>query len=574
LFKVCFRLCPTVAHKEGRRVERAIAARNEDLVELVDEAGRVIGQAARTTVHHRETPRHRAFSVYLTDAADRVLLTRRALSKVTWPGVWSNSCCGHPRPGETDLAAIQRRVREELGVDVINIEVLLPDFGYTAADPRGLVENEHCPVYRAAIVDRAVLRPDPNEVMDYHWLTWPDLIETVERAPGLLSPWSVSQVRALVSSRALVASQNGAWMRRRPNDPQTTDVGVTQAAVTRLLTEQIDELASLWHELGGGQTLHVLVQDLPAWLGTVLVGGKRLRPAMCHWGYVAAGADIDGPGHPEMVKAATALELLHQFALLHDDVMDDSDIRRGGLSAHRQAERWHADAGGFGDGVAFGRNLAVLLGDLALVQAHRLVASLAPGLRELWYELCVELVLGQRGDLTGAAAGRHDRSHAVRLAQLKSGAYTVARPLGLGAAAARGTAAVRRALNRYGLHAGMAFALRDEVLGVWGDPAVTGKPAGDDLRTGKPTVLLSLAVDRLSGAAAEALHKTGSASMTSRDVSVLQDALSIAGVRDEMEKLILKHVEDACNALTDHALHPAGVAGLIDLTNALAWRTS
>ena len=148
------------------------------------------------------------------------------------------------------------------------------------------------------------------------------------------------------------------------------------------------------------------------------------------------------------------------------------------------------------------------------------------------------------------------------------------RPLALGATAAGGTPAVHRALHRYGIHAGVAFALRDEVLGVWGDPAVTGKPAGDDLLTGKSTVLLSLAMDRLSGSAAGALQKTGSAAMTSLDVAVLQDALLTAGVSDEMEKLILRHVEDACLALTDEALHAVGVAGLTDLTTALAWRTS
>jgi geranylgeranyl diphosphate synthase, type I len=150
----------------------------------------------------------------------------------------------------------------------------------------------------------------------------------------------------------------------------------------------------------------------------------------------------------------------------------------------------------------------------------------------------------------------------------------VARPLALGATAAGGTAAAHRALHRYGIHAGMAFALRDEVLGIWGDPVVTGKPAGDDLRTGKPTVLLSLAIERLDGAAAKALEKAGSASMTSRDVAGLRDAMLTAGVRNEMDKLIARHVEDACMALMDDALHPVGVTGLVDLTQALAWRTS
>ena len=201
-------------------MERATADQDRDLVDLVDEAGRVIGQAARATVHHGNTPRHRAFSVYLTDDAGRVLLTRRALSKITWPGVWSNSCCGHPRPGESDVAAIHRRVYEELGVEVVNVEAVLPDFGYTATDPHGLVENESCPVYCASIVDAAVLRPDPEEVMDYQWLAWPDLVATVERAPGLLSPWAVAQVQGLDrwGPNGIAAPEGRQWAwRRRAN---------------------------------------------------------------------------------------------------------------------------------------------------------------------------------------------------------------------------------------------------------------------------------------------------------------------------------------------------------------------
>jgi geranylgeranyl diphosphate synthase, type I len=549
-------------------MERAASlAADEDLVELLDEAGCVIGQASRATVHHTSTPRHRAFSVYLTDDTDQVLLTRRALSKTTWPGVWTNSCCGHPRPGESDEAAIRRRVFEELGVEIRNVEVVLPDFSYTATDPQGLVENEFCPVYRASVVNTTVLRPDPEEVMDYQWLSWADLMATADRAPGLLSPWAVAQVRSLNSHKSLITGG--------PPPVQAADVTVTLAGVTRLLGVQINELTRLWRQLDDAAAPEVLVRDLPAWLDDLLQnGGKRLRPAMCHWGYVGSGGDINGPGHADMIRAATALELLHQFALLHDDVMDESDLRRGRPAAHRQAERWHAQAGACGDSATFGRNIAVLLGDLALVQAYRLVAQLPTRLRELWYELCVELVLGQRGDLTGAAAGRRDRRHAERLAQLKSGSYTVARPLALGATAAEGTAEAQRALHRYGAHAGTAFALRDEVLGVWGDPAATGKPVGDDLRRGKPTVLLSLAADRLSGAAATALRSAGSPSMTADEVRVLQDAITTAGVRDEMETLIARHVEEACSSLTSGCLHPAGVAGLMDLTKTLAWRTA
>ena len=359
---------------------------------------------------------------------------------------------------------------------------------------------------------------------------------------------------------------------RSPDDPRAT---ATLAAVERLLEHQTSQLKELWSRLSGGQPVDVLADDLPAWLdGWLRRRGKRLRPALCHWGYLAAGGHMGHPEHTDMVRAAAALELLHHFALLHDDVMDESDWRRGGLAAHRQAEGWHADAGARGDSAHFGRNLAVLLGDLALVSAHRLAATLPPRLRELWHELCVELILGQCGDLTGAAAGRRDRSYVERLAQLKSGSYTVLRPLALGATAAGASAAAHRALHSYGVHAGAAFALRDEVLGVWGDPAVTGKPASDDLRTGKPTVLLSLAADRLEGAAAELVRMAGGSSMTAAEVATLKMAMSAAGVKDEMEALILSHVEDALAAVTDEALHPAGVAGLVDLTLALAWRTS
>ena len=457
----------------GGRVERATVDADEDLVELVDEAGCVIGHAARTTVHHAQTPRHRAFSVYLTDDAGRVLLTRSAeQSHLAWCLVQlvlrpsssgRNGRNGHPPSG-----------REELGVEVRNVEAILPDFSYTATDPHGLVENESCPVYRASIVDTGVTpRPGRGDGLPVAQLARSGR----HRRAGawLLSPWAVAQVQSL-------SPQQTASMPQRVPSAHAADVTVTLAGVQRLLHEQISELTRLWRELDDGQPPDVLAQDLPAWLNDLLQqGGKRIRPAMCHWGYVASGGEIDRVGHAEMVRAATALELLHQFALLHDDVMDESDLRRGRPAAHRQAERWHAQADARGDSSAFGRNLAVLLGDLALVQAHRLVATLTQ-LRELWYELCVELVLGQRGDLTGAAAGRRDRSHAKRLAQLKSGSYTVARPLALGAAAAGGTAAAHRALHRFGGHAGVAFALRDEVLGVWGDPVATGKPVGDDLR--------------------------------------------------------------------------------------------
>ncbi|MCW2867192.1 MAG: isopentenyl-diphosphate delta-isomerase [Marmoricola sp.] len=171
-----------------------------DEVVLLDPDGTPTGTAARATVHDRDTPLHLAFSLHLLDADGRTLLTRRALDKRTWPGVWTNSCCGHPRPGEAPAAAARRRVAEELGIEVTAPRVVLPSFSYRAVDASGLVENELCPVHvvgvDAAEVD-AALRPDPREVAETAWVAWEDLHGAAVRAPMAFSPWVVDQLVAL-----------------------------------------------------------------------------------------------------------------------------------------------------------------------------------------------------------------------------------------------------------------------------------------------------------------------------------------------------------------------------------------
>ncbi|WP_300079377.1 isopentenyl-diphosphate Delta-isomerase [Propioniciclava sp.] len=167
----------------------------DDLVVLLDEHDRPIGHADRTAVHTRDTPRHLAFSCYLFDDTGRVLLTRRALTKATWPGVWTNSCCGHPRPGEAAETAVRRRVSQELGVPVDDLNLVLPDFGYRAVDASGIVENETCPVWVGRI--RGPLTPDPAEVCETAWVSWGDLIRVADTVPALLSPWCALQVPLL-----------------------------------------------------------------------------------------------------------------------------------------------------------------------------------------------------------------------------------------------------------------------------------------------------------------------------------------------------------------------------------------
>ncbi len=175
-----------------------------DQVVLLDEHDQPIGTAPRASVHGTDTPRHLAFSCYLFDGNDRVLLTRRALTKVAWPGVWTNSCCGHPRPGEEPEDAVRRRLADELGAVVTDAHLVLPDFGYTAVDASGVVENELCPVWVARLA--GPLRPDPNEVAETAWVAWLDLVALVDSAPALLSPWCVEQVPQLSAAGAKVGA--------------------------------------------------------------------------------------------------------------------------------------------------------------------------------------------------------------------------------------------------------------------------------------------------------------------------------------------------------------------------------
>ncbi|WP_433698793.1 isopentenyl-diphosphate Delta-isomerase [Nocardiopsis sp. CA-288880] len=172
------------------------AARTDrELVVLLDEEYQRVGVADKATVHTGDTPLHLAFSCYVLDADDRVLLTRRALGKTTWPGVWTNSCCGHPAPEEGFEEAVRRRAGQELGLAVGGVRSALPDFRYRAVSAEGIVENEFCPVFWA----RAEGEPSPNpeEVAEYAWVEWADLVAVAGRTPWLLSPWAVEQIPRL-----------------------------------------------------------------------------------------------------------------------------------------------------------------------------------------------------------------------------------------------------------------------------------------------------------------------------------------------------------------------------------------
>lgn len=165
--------------------------RSEEVV-LLDEAGRAVGTADKAAVHTGSTPLHLAFSCHVLDDAGRILVSRRALTKVTWPGVWTNAFCGHPAPGERPEDAVTRRGRFELGLKIAGLELVLPDFRYRAVDASGIVEHEVCPVYTARLVAGPV--PEPSEVAEVAWVTPTDLRAAVAAAPWAFSPWLVLQL--------------------------------------------------------------------------------------------------------------------------------------------------------------------------------------------------------------------------------------------------------------------------------------------------------------------------------------------------------------------------------------------
>jgi len=542
----------------------------DDEVVLVDDDARPVGTARRLTVHDEDTPLHLAFSLYLFDRDGRVLLTRRALTKKTWPGVWTNACCGHPRPGEADADAVRRRLGEELGVRVEGLSVAIPEFRYRAVDASGIVEHEICPVFVGTVADD--LDPDPAEVAEHAWVAWESLVATVRATPHLLSPWAAQQVLLLEAERGRLPL----GLPRTGEEQTVPGVEDTLTRVGELIDRECAWTEQMWAGLAAAGPVDLLSPDpgdLPTWLRRTLAsGGKRLRPRMCHWGFVATGGRGGTPAHDHVVRAGAALEVLHAFALIHDDVMDESVLRRGTPAAHVVAGTAHQEAGARGDAGRFGDNLAILLGDLAHAVADRLVVPLPPVLRDCWYELNLELLAGQRADLTGAAAGRRDAGHARDVAALKSGAYTIERPLRLGAMAAGADPRQQEVLGSYGRHLGRAFAWRDDVLGVWGEDAVTGKPSDDDLREGKATMIWVLGAQRLTGAAAEVMDRVTTERARPDDVRVLRTVLEEAGVREEMERRIAEEAAAAQEALDANCLSEAALVGLRDEARAIAWR--
>ena len=476
------------------------------------------------------------------------------------------------------------------------LTLVLPDFAYRAEMADGTVEHELCPVL-VATVD-GPLRPDPAEVAEIDWVTWDELVLRAAGSPDTLSPWCVAQVPRLLevwpvgagngpravpdvlldapiavpSPVQLVASPTGPRSRAEAGatpaagagtDPFVPVLEPLRAVLDDFLVEKVGELAAI------DRRLAEVTDEIR---GLIVAGGKRLRPAFVHWGHRATGAAPD----PGVFRPAAAVEVLHTFALLHDDLMDRSARRRGRPSAHVALADHQRSRGPGGDAEWFGFSAALLAGDLAHVWADELFdgtdmrAEVVARARAVFTTLRNEVIAGQYLDLRLGSEVRADEAWAQRVALLKSARYTVTRPLLLGAALAPDCAAeVECALQAYGDAVGLAFQMRDDILGLFGDPAETGKGCLEDLREGKRTVLVLRAL-RLADATgrSELEAALGDPVLDELGAARCREVVADSGALASVEALLhaehavaqeaLEHIEDpargALHALADLAI--------------------
>ncbi|MBI2710646.1 MAG: isopentenyl-diphosphate Delta-isomerase [Actinobacteria bacterium] len=547
-----------------------------DHVVLLDARGRPSGTAPKATVHSGSTPLHLAFSCHVVDRSGRVLLARRAAHKRTWPSTWSNACCGHPQEDETLRHAVERRLRYELGLRPVRMRLALPDFAYRAAMEDGTVEHELCPVVVAEVCGEVT--PNVDEVDAVEWTTWDALTQRAATSPETLSPWAVAQVNRLGTGAPTLAG----WLEDRVGAPSLD----RRAGECRTAARSGRDLAAVLDPTDGAvercltgfirdrtDRLRLLDEDATAMAGVVagLVrrGGKRLRPSFVHWGSVAAG----GNGGARVVAAAAAIEMLHTFALVHDDVIDRSSTRRGGPTAHLELARHGPGAKASPESQWFGMSAAILAGDLAFVWADELFDGAARGgddrPRKLFDLLRTEVIAGQYLDLRVAADASPDEDRTRKVALLKTARYSVTRPVQLGAALATVDTgpdtgpdsgcdtAVHHALQRYGDAVGVAFQLRDDVLGLYGDPAETGKSRLDDLREGKRTLLVTRALALGNERQHRAIRSSlGRADLDESDAERCRDAVAGSGALASVEALIAAQHDassEAVAALPDPA---------------------
>ena len=315
--------------------------------------------------------------------------------------------------------------------------------------------------------------------------------------------------------------------------------------------------------------LHSVSSDLDPMISSVaglMQGGKRLRPAFAYWGFRAAG----GADSAEAVAAATSLEFLQACALIHDDVMDGSDTRRGLPATHRIFESLHREEQWQGSAEGFGVGAAILAGDLCLSWADELLFT--SGMphdallraKNIYDVMRTELMAGQYLDLLEQSRASADVDRIRNVIRYKSAKYTIERPLHMGAAMACASDDIMQSLTQYGLPLGEAFQLRDDVLGVFGNPDETGKPSGDDLREGKRTALIGFTAE-MSRDADYVLQRLGVTTLSDDEILRMCDIITACGALDRVEELITEGREAALSALEKSNLTSESIHVLANL---------
>jgi len=290
----------------------------------------------------------------------------------------------------------------------------------------------------------------------------------------------------------------------------------------------------------------------------VTAGGKRVRPEFAHLGWIAAGGE---PCAQTAVNIGAALELLHVSALVHDDVIDGATTRRGADTTHVRVARDHRERGWSGEERRISEGAAVLAGNITLAMADSALGEVNAAARKQWTRVRIEVNLGQYMDLLGAASRDLDPERVLVMMAMKTAKYTVERPLRMGAAAAAGPDEewVIDSLGTFGELLGIAFQLRDDVLGVFGHPEVTGKPVGDDLREGKTTMLIAQSLVRADASQRAVLDRIGDPSLTPDDVACIQQVIIDTGGLRVVENDI-NGFRDKALGLIEHRDLPFGVA--------------
>lgn len=352
-----------------------------------------------------------------------------------------------------------------------------------------------------------------------------------------------------------------------------TDLDVADLVHTRLVGV-FDAARTDAAQIGGP-----VVAATDALAGFVLGGGKRVRPLFADAGRaVAHGAEpLTRPADDTddaLVGLGAALELVQACALVHDDIIDASDTRRGRPTVHRAFAAAHRDGAWQGDPDRFGESMAILIGDLALAWADDLAAAAPARIAPVWARMRTEVLSGQVLDIANEAARDESLAAAERVIAYKTAGYTVARPLELGAVLGGADAPLIAALRAIGLQLGLAFQLRDDLLGVYGDPAVTGKPSGDDLITGKRTVLIAEGLARADNGARTRLRGLLGTEVSPAELADARAILTDSGAQSAVEARIEAALADALGGIDALPTSPSARARLTDLARRITHRAA